>query len=110
MRLLNGLATGWGVSAIGIYQSGYPLTVFTDAPFTAGGDYNADGDNYDFPDVTSYDMRRSLEDYLTNGVFTRDSSPRQPLEPREPEARAVPAAELRPDRPGVLQEHASWTD
>ena len=29
-----------------------------------------DGDNYDFPDVTSYDMRRSLEDYLTNGVFT----------------------------------------
>ena len=68
--LVNQLASGWGVSAIGIYQSGYPLTVITDAPFTAGGDYNADGDNYDFPDVTSYDMRRSLEDYLTNGVFT----------------------------------------
>ena len=65
--VLNGLATGWGVSAIGIYQSG-SLLVITDAPFTAGGDYNADGDNYDFPDVT-YDMRRSLEDYLTNGVF-----------------------------------------
>ena len=68
--VMNLLASGWGVSAIGIYQSGYPLTVITDAPFTAGGDYNADGDNYDFPDVTNYDMRRSQEDYLTNGVFT----------------------------------------
>ena len=68
--VMNQLASGWGVSAIGIYQSGYPLTVITDAPFTAGGDYNADGDNYDFPDVTNYDMRRSQEDYLTNGVFT----------------------------------------
>ena len=67
---MNRLASGWGVSAIGIYQSGYPMTVITNAPFTAGGDYNADGDNYDFPNVTSYDMRRSQEDYLTNGVFT----------------------------------------
>ena len=67
---MNQLASGWGVSAIGIYQSGYPLTVITNAPFTAGGDYNADGDNDHFPDVTSYDMRRSQEDYLTNGVFT----------------------------------------
>jgi hypothetical protein len=68
--VMNRLASGWGASAIGIYQSGYPLTVFTDASFTGGGDYNADGDNYDFPNVTSYDMRRSLDDYLTNGAFT----------------------------------------
>ncbi len=67
---VNRLASGWGVSGIGIYQSGYPMTVLTTAPFTAGGDYNADGDNLDYPNVTSYDMRRSQEDYLTNGVFT----------------------------------------
>ena len=57
--LVNRLASGWGVSGIGIYQSGYPMTVWTTAPFTAGGDYNADGDNLDYPNVTSYDMRRS---------------------------------------------------
>jgi hypothetical protein len=67
--LVNRLASGWGVSGIGIYQSGYPMTVWTTAPFTAGGDYNADGDNLDYPNVTSYDMRRSLDDYL-NGVFS----------------------------------------
>jgi hypothetical protein len=68
-KLLNMLASGWGVSGIGIYQSGYPMTVWTTAPFTAGGDYNADGDNLDYPNVANYDMRRSLDDYLTNGVF-----------------------------------------
>jgi len=31
------------VSGFGIYQSGYPMTVWTTAPFAAGGDYNADG-------------------------------------------------------------------
>jgi hypothetical protein len=68
--LLNQLASGWGVSGIGIYQSGYPLTVWTTAPFTAGGDYNADGDNLDYPNVTNYNMRRSFDDYMKNGVFT----------------------------------------
>jgi hypothetical protein len=69
-KALNQLASGWGVSGIGIFQSGYPLTVWTTAPFTAGGDYNADGDNLDYPNVADYDMRRSFEDYLRNGVFT----------------------------------------
>ncbi len=68
--LVNQLASGWGVSGTGIYQSGYPMTVWTTAPFTAGGDYNADGDNLDYPNVTNYNMRRSFDDYLTNGVFT----------------------------------------
>ncbi len=68
--LVNQLSSGWGVSGTGIYQSGYPMTVWTTAPFTAGGDYNADGDNLDYPNVTNYNMRRSLDDYLTNGVFT----------------------------------------
>jgi Carboxypeptidase regulatory-like domain len=66
---LGQLTGGWGVSAISILQSGYPFTVWTTAPFTAGGDYNADGDNLDYPNVSSYDMRRSQKDYL-NGVFS----------------------------------------
>ena len=68
-QTLKALTSGWGVSTITIYQSGYPMTVFTNAPFTAGGDYNADGDNYDFPDVTDYSMEHSTDAYLTSGVF-----------------------------------------
>jgi hypothetical protein len=67
--VLGQLTEGWGVSAVSMQQSGYPMTVWTTAPFTAGGDYNADGDNLDYPNVTSYDMARSREDYL-NGVFS----------------------------------------
>ncbi len=63
------LADGWGLSVVDVQQSGYPMTVLTRASFTAGGDYNADGDNLDYPNVTSYDMNRSHEAYL-NGVFS----------------------------------------
>jgi hypothetical protein len=63
------LTAGWGVSVVDIQQSGYPMTVITTAPFTAGGDYNADGDNLDYPNVVSYDMNRSHSAYL-NGVFS----------------------------------------
>ena len=69
-RTLKPLTSGWGVSTITIYQSGYPMTVFTSAPFSAGGDYNADGDNLDYPNVSDYSMRRSIDDYLGNGAFT----------------------------------------
>ena len=69
MASLGVLTDGWGVSVVDVQQSGYPMTVLTTAPFTAGGDYNADGDNLDYPNVTSYDMNRSHEAYL-NGVFS----------------------------------------
>jgi hypothetical protein len=66
----SGLLTGgWGVSGTAIYQTGYPFTVVTTAPFSKGGDYNADGDNLDYPDVTSYNELTSRSAYL-NGVFT----------------------------------------
>jgi hypothetical protein len=68
----SGLLTGgWGLSGTAIYQTGYPFTVVTTAPFSAGGDYNADGDNLDYPDVTSYRELTSRSAYL-NGVFTSD--------------------------------------
>ncbi|HUL35247.1 MAG TPA: carboxypeptidase regulatory-like domain-containing protein [Candidatus Eisenbacteria bacterium] len=59
---------GWGVSGTSIYQTGYPFNVFTSANFFNGGDYNADGDNNDWPDVTNYHQGTSRSDYIS-GVF-----------------------------------------
>src|SRR5580704_12999801 len=71
------LTGGWGITGTSIYQSGYPFTVINQHPFapvctSAGGtgpfpsatnpitglapnsgDYNADGTNYDYPNVTT---------------------------------------------------------
>ena len=63
------LTGGWGLSGTSIYQTGYPFTVFTGASFWNGGDYNADGDTFDFPDVSSYRQGTSRSAYTT-GVFT----------------------------------------
>ncbi len=77
------IATGWQLSGTTILQSGNPITVFTNAPliplknasgqFTGyapgSGDFNADGDNFDFPDVVSYSYKHGRQDYL-NGIFT----------------------------------------
>jgi hypothetical protein len=79
---LGRLASGWVVSGTGILQSGYPINVSTNAPFEpltnssgtyvgyapGSGDYNADGDNYDFPDVQSYSQGTSRHAFL-NGTF-----------------------------------------
>jgi len=59
---------GWGLSGTSIYQTGYPFTVFTGASFSAGGDYNADGDNHDYPNASSYQQGTSRSAYLS-GVF-----------------------------------------
>jgi len=59
---------GWGLSGTSIYQSGYPFTVFNGASFTGGGDYNADGDNLDYPNVSSYKQGTSKNAFLT-GIF-----------------------------------------
>jgi len=63
------LVGGWGLSGNTIYQSGAPFTVFTNASFTGGGDYNADGDNFDYPNVTNYDQGSSRDAFL-NGIFS----------------------------------------
>jgi hypothetical protein len=65
---LGRLTGGWGTSATSIYQTGYPFTVFTSASFTGGGDYNADGDNLDYPNVTNYNQSTSRSSYIS-GVF-----------------------------------------
>ncbi|HKO18669.1 MAG TPA: carboxypeptidase-like regulatory domain-containing protein [Acidobacteriaceae bacterium] len=81
--VLGRVTSGWQLSGTTIAQNGNPFTVATNAPFSPlknssgqfigyaanSGDYNADGDNRDYPDVVSYSYKRSRKDYL-NGVFT----------------------------------------
>jgi hypothetical protein len=82
--LIQRLAGGWQVTGTGIFQTGTPFTVFTDAPFSpvrdangnvvgllrSSGDFNADGVNYDFPDQPIGDVPSSFsrQDYV-DGVF-----------------------------------------
>jgi hypothetical protein len=77
------VTSGWSISGTSILQSGYPFTVNTTAAFVplknqagqfigygaGSGDYNADGDNNDYPDVQSYKMLQTRQGFL-NGVFT----------------------------------------
>jgi len=63
------LTGGWGLSGTSIYQTGNPFTVFNGASFANGGDYNADGDNLDYPDVTSYSQLTSRSSYLTGSIL-----------------------------------------
>ncbi len=83
---LVGRATGgWGLSGTMIVQSGYPFTVSTNAAFNpvynsnnqivgnTGGDYNADGDTYDYPNVSSYSIPHSRKDLLAR-VFRNSPS------------------------------------
>lgn len=52
--LLHYFTNGWKPSAITILQSGTPFTVLQTASYAAGGDYNADGNNSDLPNIPSY--------------------------------------------------------
>ena len=87
---LGRVASGWIVSGTGIMQSGNPINVFTSAPFEpvvdpntgkyvgyqpGSGDYNADGDNNDYPDVTSYSQGSGRHAFLTSGIFTQGQFP-----------------------------------
>jgi hypothetical protein len=70
LGLVGLTASGWQISGTAILQSGTPFTVSTNAAFNpltnasgqfagyaaGSGDYNADEDNFDFPDVASYSM------------------------------------------------------
>lgn len=80
--IANRAINGWNLSGTTILQSGTPFSVFTTAPFNpltdasgnfigyapGSGDFNADGDNFDFPDVSSYSMAHGRRDYL-NGAL-----------------------------------------
>jgi hypothetical protein len=82
------VASGWQLTGTGILQSGTPFNVSTNAAFKpltnpdgsfagyapGSGDFNADGDNLDFPNVTSYHYSTSRRSYL-QGLFTQANFP-----------------------------------
>jgi Carboxypeptidase regulatory-like domain/TonB dependent receptor len=80
---LNNIVGGWQLGGVWLVQTGLPFSVFTSAPFhpvfdesgnvvgNTGGDYNADGNNYDIPNVPSFGRHlsgKSKDDFL-KGVF-----------------------------------------
>jgi len=70
------LASGWEVSAIAVAQSGTPFWVINNLPLTSGGDYNADGNNWDIPNKPSADFTgaHSRQAYI-RGLFTAADFP-----------------------------------
>lgn len=83
LGLAGRLTSGWAASAVTILQSGHPFTVNTTASFQptrdangnitglspASGDYNADGNNNDYPNVGSYAMLTGRQALLTGTIF-----------------------------------------
>jgi Carboxypeptidase regulatory-like domain len=92
--LVGHVTGGWGISGTSLFQSGYPFTVINQHPFVPvcantssgaptcpsgsnpivglasnSGDYNADGDNFDYPNVTMYGQGSSRAAFLT-GIFS----------------------------------------
>jgi hypothetical protein len=80
--LTGHVLSGWSISATSSIQNGSPFNVFTSAAFQplqdvtgkftgfapGSGDYNADGVNFDFPDVSSYQLPTGRHNYL-QGLF-----------------------------------------
>lgn len=85
--LVSRVSSGWSLSGTTILQSGTPFTVFTGAAFHAqlinpnlpatqsniqlaadSGDFNADGNNFDYPNVSSYHQPTNRKAYKT-GIF-----------------------------------------
>ncbi|MGB7844932.1 MAG: carboxypeptidase regulatory-like domain-containing protein [Candidatus Acidiferrum sp.] len=87
-KFAHALTDGWVFSGITIFQSGTPFVVYTGASFQSilngsgqvvglapgSGDYNADGFNYDFPNVASYAQPTSRSAFL-NGLFPAGNFP-----------------------------------
>jgi Carboxypeptidase regulatory-like domain/TonB dependent receptor len=71
---------GWNLGTVGILQSGPPFTVYTTAAFPVG-DYNADGYDFDVPDIPAFGNHlpaQSRKQFL-NGLFTASQFPTPPL-------------------------------
>lgn len=65
------LTSGWEASSIVAVQSGNPFWVIDNRAFGAGGDYNADGVNYDVPNMPTQDFSGShSKQQFINGLFT----------------------------------------
>jgi hypothetical protein len=69
---------GWELTSIAALQTGTPFWVYTTAPFGAGGDFNADGNNWDVPNTPASNSKfmgsHSRTDYVS-GLFTQADFP-----------------------------------
>jgi hypothetical protein len=87
--LARNVLGGWQFGGVWILQSGLPFTVYTSAAFhpvldesgnvigNSGGDYNADGNNYDVPNAPAFGRHLSgkkKKDYLS-GLFKASDFP-----------------------------------
>jgi len=87
--VIGHLTGGWGVSGTSIFQSGYPITAITRASYqpvcanaascpslanpaigyaAGSGDFNADGNKYDFPDASSYHQSTTNSAWLLGAI------------------------------------------
>ncbi len=88
-RLARNVLGGWQFAGVWLLQTGLPFTVYTSQPFAAvkdasgnvigntGGDYNADGYNWDVPNAPSFGSHlsgQSKENFL-NGLFAASAFP-----------------------------------
>jgi len=91
--LMHAVLGGWQLSNITILQSGTPFSVFCTTPFepvfnvsgkvvgNTGCDYNADGNNFDYPNTPAFGNTLhglSRINYI-NGLFTASQFPAPPL-------------------------------
>ena len=69
------ITSGWTLSPVIVVESGQPFTVYTSASYPSG-DFNADGYDYDVPNVPSFGSNRSTSrsDFL-KGEFTASDFP-----------------------------------
>lgn len=92
-RLARSFLGGWQFGGVWTMHTGLPFTVYTSAPFIpvfnssgqvvgdAGGDYNADGYDYDVPNEPTFGNNlsgRSKQNFLT-GLFPASAFPAPPL-------------------------------
>jgi hypothetical protein len=69
------ITSGWMLSPVIVLESGQPFTVYTSAAYPSG-DFNADGYDYDVPNVPSFGSTKSTSrsDFL-KGVFPVSAFP-----------------------------------
>jgi hypothetical protein len=69
------ITSGWTLSPVIVVESGQPFTVYTSASYPSG-DFNADGYNFDVPNVPSFGSNKatSRSDFL-KGVFAVSDFP-----------------------------------
>ncbi|WP_446742892.1 carboxypeptidase regulatory-like domain-containing protein [Silvibacterium acidisoli] len=74
-RITSLITSGWTLSPVLVLQSGQPFTVYTSASYPSG-DFNADGYNYDVPNVPKFgsNLSTSRSDFL-KGVFAATDFP-----------------------------------